>query len=171
MTSMWRYKSVDKVGSTVLYINLCWVSAKRGLKITKADLSVNFTIFHCRMITIQPAWPVCTTSVRWHTRCWHFCSCSPHKTIPSLEKWAVTKHWAIFRCRVTTLSIGVTQYFIMIARNGYKVKWQLQKDWSIKDNTFSFRIASQQLCNNINFNFPWIYECNQRLLFDQSGHS
>ena len=25
--------------------------------------------------------------------------------------------------------------------------------------------------NNIKFNFPWIYECNQRLLFDQSGHS
>ena len=43
MTSMWRYKSVDKVGSTVLYINLCWVSAKRGLRltITKADLSVS----------------------------------------------------------------------------------------------------------------------------------
>ena len=26
-------------------------------------------------------------------------------------------------------------------------------------------------CSNINFNFPWIYKCNQRLFFDQSWHS
>ena len=76
-------KFVDEVGSTVFYKNICWVSAT-SRAITKTDLPDNFTIFHCRMSTIQPAWPDCTTSKCWHTRCWHFCSCSSHKTMPSL---------------------------------------------------------------------------------------
>ena len=164
-------KFVDEVGSTVFYRNFCCEFAT-SRSITRADHPSNFTIFHGRMRAMQPAWPVCTTSVRWHTRCWHFCSCSSHKTIPPLEKWLVTQHRARVRCRVTALSIGVTQCVIMIARIGFKVKWQLQKDWNIKDNTFSFRIVSQQLCNNINFNFPWIYKCNQRLLLtNQSTRS
>ena len=35
----------------------------------------------------------------------------------------------IVRCYVTYLSIGITQIFIMVASIGWKVKWQLQKDW------------------------------------------
>ena len=82
VTIKWA-KFVDEVGSTVFYKNYCWEFAT-SRSITKADRPSNFTIFHCRMSTIQPAWPVCTTSVRWNTRCWHFCSCSSHKTIPPL---------------------------------------------------------------------------------------
>ena len=113
-------KFVDTVWSTVFHKNLLWVFAT-SRAITKADHSVNFTFFHCRMSTIQPAWVDCTTSECWHTRCWHFCSWSSHKTIPFLRELVVTQLWS-FRCYVTYLSIGITQVFIMITRIGYKVK-------------------------------------------------
>ena len=119
-------KIVDEVGSTVFYKNIFWLFATI-MAIAKADFSSNFTIFHCRMSSYQPAWPVCTTSECWHTRCWHFCSCSSHKTIPSLRELAVTQYWTV-RCYVSYLSIGFTQVLIMIARISYEVKWNLQKD-------------------------------------------
>ena len=125
VTMRWA-KFVDEVGSTVFYRNTSWVFAT-SISITKADRPRNFTIFHCRMSTIQPPWPDCTTSERWHTRCWHFCSCSSHKTIPSLRELDVTQLWTV-RCCVTYLSIGITQVFIMKARIGYEVKRNLQKD-------------------------------------------
>ena len=79
VTITWLLKFVDEVGSTVFHR-----SSLRGFTtrrtISKADLPDNFTIFHCRMSTIQPAWPLCTTSVCWHTCCWHFGSCSIHVT-------------------------------------------------------------------------------------------
>ena len=81
----WRLqKFVDIVWSTVFHRNRVWVSATNRA-ITKADGPLKFPIFHCRMRAIQPTWPVCTTSACFHTRCWHFCSCSSHKTIPSLR--------------------------------------------------------------------------------------
>ena len=109
----WLYKFVDKVGSTVFYRNIYLVLAT-SRAITKADHPGNFTIFHCRMSIIQPAWPVCTTSECWHTCCGHFCSCSSHKTIPSLGEWVVTQRWSMWRCNVTALSIGITQVLIII---------------------------------------------------------
>ena len=120
-------KFVDEIESTVFYKNTCWVFATINA-ITKADLPGNFTIVHCRMSIIQPAWPACTTSVCWHTCCLHFCSCSSHKTIPSLREYMVTQNWSRWRCLVNFISIGFTQVFIMIARIGCKVKWKLQKD-------------------------------------------
>ena len=119
-TSRWLLKFVDEVGSTVFNRNIVWVFAT-SMATTKADLPCNYTIFHCRMSSHQPAWPFCTTSVCWHTRCWHFCSCSSHQTIPSLREWTVTYLWTV-RCWVTFLSIGITQVFIMMARIGYKMK-------------------------------------------------
>ena len=112
-TTTWLYKFVDKVGSTVFYKNNFCVSAT-SRAITKADLPENFTIFHCRMSTIQPTWPVCTTSECWHTCCGHFCSCSSHKTIPSLGEWVVTQRCFMWRCNVTALSLGITQVLITI---------------------------------------------------------
>ena len=120
VTSGWLLKFVDEVGSTVFNRNNDWVFAT-SRAITKADVPYNFTIFHCRMSSHQPAWPVCTTSVCWHTRCWHFCSCSSHKAIPSLREWVVTQLWT-GRCWVTYLSICITQVFIMIAIIVWKVK-------------------------------------------------
>ena len=120
VTNSWLLKFVDIVWSTVFHRNRVWLFAT-SRAITKADRPLNFTIFHCRMRTIQPAWPVCTTSVCWHTRCWHFCSRSSNKTIPSLREWFVTQTW-IGRCYITRLSISITQIFIMIAMIGYKVK-------------------------------------------------
>ena len=114
-TTLWIEKFVDIVGSTVFYKNFFFVSAT-SRAITKADLPENFTIFHCRMSTTQPTWPVCTTSECWHTCCGHFCSCSSHKTIPS-HRELVTQRWTD-RCIVTYLSIGFTQVFIIIARIG-----------------------------------------------------
>ena len=55
-------KFVDEVRSTVFHKNSCKVFAT-SLTITKANSPFNFTIFHCRMSTIQPAWQACTTSV------------------------------------------------------------------------------------------------------------
>ena len=47
-------KFVDEVGSTVFYKNIyCAFATNRA--ITKGDPPDNFTIFHCRMSTIQPA--------------------------------------------------------------------------------------------------------------------
>ena len=119
VTSGWMSKVVDEVGSTVFNQNIVWVLATIRA-ITKADPPCNYTIFHCRMSSLQPAWPVCTTSECWHTCCWHFCSSSSHKTIPSPREWTVTQLWTM-RCFVTFLSIGFTQVFIMIARIRYKV--------------------------------------------------
>ena len=119
--TFWRLeKFVNIVWSTVFHKNIPWVPAT-SRAITKADFFENFTIFHCRMSTIQPPWPVCTTTVCWHTRCWHFCSWSSHKTIPSLMEVIVTQLW-FGSCFVTFLSIGITQVFVMITRIGYKVK-------------------------------------------------
>ena len=70
-TTRWVKKFVDEAGSTFFYNNIVWVFAT-SRAITKADRPLNLTIFHCRMSTIQPAWPVCTTFECWHTRCWHF---------------------------------------------------------------------------------------------------
>ena len=120
VTFRWLLVFVDEVGSTVFYRNICCVSATSRV-ITKAYHPENSTIFHCRMSTLQPAWPVCTTSECWHTRCWHFCSCSSHKTIPSLREFVVT-HLLVLGCSITAPSTGITQVFIMIARIGYKVK-------------------------------------------------
>ena len=126
VTTRWVVRFIDEVGSTIFNWNHDFIFAT-GRAITKADLPFNFTIFHRRMSTIQPAWPYGTTSVCWHTCCWHFCSCCSHNTIPSLRECDVTLLWSV-RCDVTYLSIGFTQLFIMIARIGYKVKSWLQKD-------------------------------------------
>ena len=120
LTFKWPNKVVNKVGSTVLYRNVFGFSAFITPSFTKADLFGSFTIFNCRMGIIQPARVDCTTSVVWHPFCWHFCSSSSHKTIPSLRELFVTQLWTI-RCFVTFLSIGFTQVFIMIARIRYKV--------------------------------------------------
>ena len=77
----------------ILYFILFRVFAT-VVTINKADCPVNFTISHCRICTNQSAWRVCITSECWHTRCWHFCSCSFHKTIPSLRELDVTQHWS-----------------------------------------------------------------------------
>ena len=125
-TSRWA-KFVDEVGFTVFHKNNFWVFAA-SRAIAKADAAVDFTLLHCRISTIQPARVGSTTSECWYTRCWHFCSCSSHKTIPSLRELVVTQLGNV-RCFVTYLPIGITQVFVMIARIGYKVKlWQLQKD-------------------------------------------
>ena len=125
----WTMKFVDEVDSAVLYNNSVWVFTTRGTT-TEADFLANFTIFHCRMSTIQPAWPVCTTTVWFYTLRWHFCSCSSHKTIPSLLETFITQ----MRMRVifcgTDLSVGLSQVLVGIARIGYKVKLQLWQDFS-----------------------------------------
>ena len=119
VTSRW-VKFVDEVWSTIYNWNCDYIYAT-GRTITKADLRFNFTIFHCRMSISQPTWPVCTTSVCCHTRCWHFCISSPHKTITSLRELAITQPWTV-RCYVTYLSISITQVLKMIAVIGCKVK-------------------------------------------------
>ena len=100
-------KFVDIKWSTICNWNFDWVFATCRT-IAKADRPGNFTIFHYRMSTIQPAWPVCTTFVCWYTCCWHFSSGSSHKTVPSLGEWVVTKHWTRERCTVTAFPCGIT---------------------------------------------------------------
>ena len=118
VTTLWVMRFVYEIGTTVFYKNLSRVCAT-ARTITKADRPFNFTIFHCGMSTIQPPWPVCTTSICWHTRCWHFCPCSSHKTIPSLGEKVVTQRCSMFRCKVTALSISITQVLIIITWVGY----------------------------------------------------
>ena len=95
VTITWLLKFVDEVGSTVFHRSSLRGFTTRRTISSKADLPNNFTIFHCRMSTIQPAWPLCTTSVCWHTCCWHFGSCSSHKTIPSLRELVVAQFWTV----------------------------------------------------------------------------
>ena len=123
VTDRWLTKFVNKVGSTVLYKNVFGFSAFRDYIsfVTKADFLGSFTIFYCRMTTIQPARESCPTSECWYMFCWHFCPCSSHKTVPFRSELGVTKHWAIDRCMVTALSIGIAQFFIIITRIGYRI--------------------------------------------------
>ena len=119
VTSRW-VKFVDEVGSTIFDWNSdCIFATVRT--ITKPDLPFNFTIFHCSMSIIQPTWPVCTTSVCWHTHFWYFCSGSSHQTILSPRELAVTQLWTV-RFYVTYLSMSITQVVIMIAVIGCKRK-------------------------------------------------
>ena len=122
VTMRWLTKFVNKVGSTVLYRNcFCLFAFKCMLGVfAKTNRPGSFTIFHCRMSTIQPTRVGCTTSKCWYMCCWHLCSCSSYKTIPSFRELFVTQLWTV-RCFVTFLSIGFTQVFIMITRIRYKV--------------------------------------------------
>ena len=86
--------------------------------ITKAHHPANFTIFHCRMSSRQPAWPVSATPECLHTLCWHSCSCSSYKTIPSLRSWL--SHNASLGS--VCVSIGFTQVWVIMARISYKEK-------------------------------------------------
>ena len=106
VTHRWGRKFVDEARSTVFHRSSGSVPAAVYI-ITKAYLPGNFTIFHWRMSTIQPTWEVCTTSECWHTHCWHFCSCSSHKTIPSIKEFSVAE-FCMDGCFVTALSIGIT---------------------------------------------------------------
>ena len=104
ITILWWNKFVDIVGSTVFHKNTSFAFATCRT-ITKADFPWYFTIFHGRMSTHQPARVYCTTFECWHTRCWHFCSCSSRKTMPSLNEPFVTQRSE--GCRVTTFSVIV----------------------------------------------------------------
>ena len=99
------------------------------------------------MSTIQPTWPVCTTSVCWHTCCWHFCSCSSHKTIPPLKELVVTL-LLVQGCCVTALSTGITQPLMMITWVGWKrLNINFKKCWRIKSkhtSLTSFRESVQK---------------------------
>ena len=106
-TTRWAVEFVDEVRSTVFHKSSGAVLAA-AYTITKAYRPENFTIFHWRMSTIQPTWEACITSECWHTRCWHFCSCSSHKTIPSIKEFVVTRKRLTDGCFVTALSIGIT---------------------------------------------------------------
>ena len=128
-TSRWAKKFVDEVGSTIFYMNNFLVLAAL-VTIIKADRSENLTIFHCRMSTIQPTWPVCTTSECLHTRCWHFRSCSSHKTIPSLLEIFVTEIHNRVIFFGTYFPVGIIKILVMVARIGYKAKLQLWQNFS-----------------------------------------
>ena len=116
IAKFWWSQFVDKVGSTVFHQNSFVAFATVGT-ITKADFPGNFTISRCRMSTIQPTWPCCTTSVCWDTRCWHFYSCSSHKTIPSL-KLPVTQRRTIVGCRVIAFSVSLCQICVVVTTIG-----------------------------------------------------
>ena len=154
VTTRWVKKFIDEVGSTVFYDNSFWVFAT-SRAITKADRPVNYTIFHCGMSTIQPAWPVCTTSVCWHTCCWHFCSWSSHKTIPFHRDLVVT-HLLVLGCYVTALSVGITQALIMIAWVGWKIlKINFKNVEESKVNIFLWHLLENQLKKSRrHLNFP-----------------
>ena len=114
-------KFVDIVWWAVLHRNLGIVFATHR-SITKADLMENFTIFHCRMGTIQPARVSCITPVCWwHRCCWHFCSCCSRKTIPSIVSFIALP--SMIGSIVTSFSLTMTQIFVFIARIDCKVKW------------------------------------------------
>ena len=131
------------MGSTVFYKDLRREFATGGT-ITKADRPLNFTIFHCRMNTIQPAWVDCTTSKSWHTCCWHFCSCSSPKTIPSLKELLVTP-LLVQGCYVTALSTGITQALIIITWDGWKrLNRNLKNVKESKVNIFPWYLVQNQ---------------------------
>ena len=126
ITIWWPKKFVDKVRSTVYHRNILYGFTTR-ITITKADRPGDITIFHCRMSTIQPAWPGCTASKCGHTCCWHFCSRSSHKTIPFLRELVVT-NLLVLGCYVTALSSGITQVLIMITWVGWKSSISILKN-------------------------------------------
>ena len=81
--TLWSWNQfVDKVGSTVFHLDLCWMRAS-GRTFGEADLPIYCTISNGRFITTQPAWVDCVTVKTMHFRYWHFCPCSSLKTIPS----------------------------------------------------------------------------------------
>ena len=143
VTCSWA-KFVGEVGSTVFYKNISCVFAT-SRAITKADRLFNFTISHRRMSTIQPAWPVCTTSECWHTRCWHFCPCSSLKTIPSLKELLVTP--LLFPgCYVIALSTAIIQALMIITWVGWKRLNRNSKNVKeSKVNIFPWHLLQNQL--------------------------
>ena len=126
----WRMmKFVDEIGSTVLDGNLCWVFVKRGLRWTILKLTVlrtssSFSVGWAPSNQPEQSVPHLYATARVVGN-----FLPPTKTVPSLKELAVTQLWIVM-CYATypSIMIGFTQGFIMIARIGYKVKWQLQKD-------------------------------------------
>ena len=117
-TFWWFNQMVDIVGSTVFHKNTIRAFATIRT-ITKADFPGNNTISQRWMLEAftQPAWEVCTTVVWFHTRYWHFCSSSSHKTIPSLNEHIVTQR-TIGRCRVTFFSVKLCQISVVVTTIG-----------------------------------------------------
>lgn len=110
-TFRWCNKTVNVIRPTVDHGDVQYESATAIGQLGKADPSGNFTVFHWRMVVIQPAWKNCITSMPTNAFVWHSCSCCSHETIPSPES-TVTWHF-IEDCDVRALSVGITQDFVI----------------------------------------------------------
>ncbi len=111
VTSRCWNQLVDIVGAAVLHINVDRFLAA-NIKLVKADLSCDYTLSHCRMSTIQPAWEVCITSaLRW-TCGRHLRPCGSIKTIPANKKGIVTLIRP-YRC-VVVFSFCIRQSLVVL---------------------------------------------------------
>lgn len=111
--SIWcRKEFVYIIGSTAFHRNFhCIPAAATSFKAYRPSY---FTIFHCRMATIEPARPICATSEFRNTLCWHFCSCGSHKTVPARREFVVIIDVNMVKaCVVCVLSCSVTQIFVV----------------------------------------------------------
>ena len=105
------------------------------------------------MSTRQPTRVGCTTSERFHLRCWHFCSCSSHKTIPSIES-LVTRLF-ILGSMVTAFSFRITEVFVFIARIDWKIKrheFSLKKSVNMVNYILLTMDSSIRICVSSFFN-------------------
>ena len=87
-TRCWQ-QTIDKVGTTVLYINekriVATISALVCRLFINADFPQDFTLSHCRMIIFQPGRVTSTTFVDRWTCGHHFPPCISLETIPTIE--------------------------------------------------------------------------------------
>ena len=105
------------------------------------------------MSTIQPTRDGCTTSERFHLRCWHFCSCSSHKTIPSID--SLVTRLVILESMVTAFSLKITQVFVFIARIDWKIKrhkFSLKKSVNMVNYILLTMDSSIRICVSSFFN-------------------
>lgn len=83
VTTRCTIQLVYVIGAAVLHFNACDFAAAIRYRLAKADFSCDYTLGHCRMGTIQPAWKVSTTSFQQWTCGRHFFPCSSFETIPT----------------------------------------------------------------------------------------
>ena len=163
ITIKWLKKFVDKVGSAVYYRN-CVPFFTTAEFIAKADRLGNFIVFHCRMSTIQPAWPVCTTSERWNTACGHFSSCRFYKTIPPFTELVITSLLTEGCCKAA-FSIGITQIVIFVTCVSCEVERCLVKVSLMPYNYSCLPTDNSALGKRISFPFCELRNLNLSLLF------
>ena len=110
VTNSWIKQLVHIVGAAVLNINFEWAVATVS-DLVNAEISLDCTLSHRRMLSIQPDRRGCITSVHRWTCGRYFCTCSSLEAIPAKDECVVT--FGLY-CYVVIFSCSICQRLVIL---------------------------------------------------------